>query len=102
MPGVLDIKWRPDLVNGSPVFGLVNSVGVAELYLVTNSEETDVGSIEVKVTKLTGVSLGEEVLGLSLDWSNRVSKRLVGEEECSLKITCTCILICSLCGEIMN
>ncbi|XP_011445594.3 diphthine methyltransferase isoform X1 [Magallana gigas] len=74
MPGVLDIKWSPDLVNGSPVFGLVNSVGVAELCLVTNSEETDVGSIEVKVTKLTGVSLGEEVLGLSLDWSNRVSK----------------------------
>lgn len=63
------------MVNGSPVFGLVNSVGVAELYLVTNSEETDVGSTEVKVTKLTEVSLGEEVLGLSLDWSNRVSKR---------------------------
>lgn len=75
MSGVLDIKWSPDLVNGSPVFGLVNSVGVAELYLVTNREETDVGSTEVNVTKLTGVSLGEDVLGLSLDWSNRVNKK---------------------------
>ena len=68
MPGVLDIKWSPDLVNGSPAFGLVNSVGVAELYVLNNSAE-------VKVTKLLGVNLGENVLGLSLDWSNRINKR---------------------------
>lgn len=68
MPGVLDIKWNPDLVNGSPAFGLVNSVGMAELYVLNNSAE-------VKVTKLLGVNLGENILGLSLDWSNRINKR---------------------------
>lgn len=98
MLGVFDIKWSLDLVNGFFVFGLVNLVGVVELYLVINSEEIDVGFIEVKVIKLTGVSLGEEVFGLFFDWLNRVSKRLVGEEECSLYIICICILICSFCG----
>nr|XP_022317905.1 diphthine methyltransferase-like isoform X1 [Crassostrea virginica] len=67
MPGVLDIKWSPDMLNGSPAFGLVNSVGMAELYVLNNSAE-------VKVTKLLGVNLGENVLGLSLDWSNRINK----------------------------
>lgn len=77
MPGVLDIKWSPDLVGDRPVFGLVNSVGAAELYVIDQREGVGGGSTNTEVTKLAGVNLGENVLGLSLDWANRITKRYV-------------------------
>jgi hypothetical protein len=81
MPGVLDIKWSPDLVGDSPVFGLVNSIGAAELYVIDQREGVGGGSTNIEVTKLTGVNLGENVLGLSLDWANRITKRYVESDQ---------------------
>ncbi|XP_061169058.1 diphthine methyltransferase-like [Saccostrea echinata] len=74
MPGVLDIKWSPDLDGENPVFGLVNSVGTAELYVMNHRDEMGGGSTATEITKLAGVTLGENVLGLSLDWANRITK----------------------------
>ena len=65
MPGILDIKWSSARLQEKAVFGLVNSVGELRLFDLE----------DYKVAEISKISLGEDVLGLSLDWSNKVSNR---------------------------
>ena len=65
MPGILDIKWSSAKLQEKAVFGLVNSVGELRLFDLK----------DYKVTEISKISLDKDVLGLSLDWSNKVSNR---------------------------
>ena len=66
MPGILDIKWCPSLLESQSLFGLVNSIGQLQVHRLTENFKTEL---------VNDVDLGVQVLGLSLDWSNRVNKR---------------------------
>lgn len=66
MPGILDIKWCPSLIDNQSLFGLVNSIGQLQIYQLNDDHKSDF---------VTSTELGTEVLGLSLDWSNRVHNR---------------------------
>lgn len=66
MPGILDIKWCPSLINNQSLSGLVNSIGQLQIYQLNDNGKSDF---------VTSTDLGEQVLGLSLDWANRVHNR---------------------------
>ncbi|XP_052266714.1 diphthine methyltransferase-like isoform X2 [Dreissena polymorpha] len=61
MPGVLDIKWSCEPVQGHPTFALVNSIGELQLYKLGSNKAV---SIETKA------ELSPHSLGLSLEWNN--------------------------------
>ncbi|XP_063444635.1 diphthine methyltransferase-like [Mytilus trossulus] len=74
MPGILDIKWCPSLIDNQSLFGLVNSIGELQIYQLND---------DGKSVFVTSTELGTEVLGLSLDWANRVHNSSDPEISCS-------------------
>lgn len=72
MPGILDIKWCPNMLEDSALVALVNSTGQLMLYRLCPSsvDKTSVCLEEVLTTEL-----GSACLGLSLDWSNKLTNR---------------------------
>jgi len=66
MTGILDIKWCPSLIETQSLFGLVNSIGELQIHSLNEGQQIDY---------VTSIVLGQQVLGLSLDWSNRVHTR---------------------------
>ncbi|XP_033755342.1 diphthine methyltransferase-like [Pecten maximus] len=73
MPGILDIKWCPTPCPEGSLMALVNSVGQLRLYSMTDSE-TGAPDQKVQMTEVMTFDLGDDCLGLSLDWSNRANK----------------------------
>ncbi|KAL3876176.1 hypothetical protein ACJMK2_034047 [Sinanodonta woodiana] len=78
MPGVLDIKWSYQLINGQPTFGLVNSLGQLRVYQFIGNENSSKCNESGKQQDVPPLSLlcecqiGTACLGLSLEWSNQL------------------------------
>ncbi|KAK3579536.1 hypothetical protein CHS0354_028368 [Potamilus streckersoni] len=78
MPGVLDIKWSHQLINGRPTFGLVNSVGQLRVYQFMENQSCSKSDGSSMPQALPPLSLlcecqfGADCLGLSLEWSNQL------------------------------
>ncbi|KAK3091025.1 hypothetical protein FSP39_016585 [Pinctada imbricata] len=77
MPGILDIKWCTVPIDEQSVFGLVTSVGELQVYKLKST------AVEDGIEQLSVSSLGDDILGLSLDWSNKVSKSSSPRIACS-------------------
>lgn len=72
MPGILDIKWCPKPFPQGSFVALVNSIGQLRIYtMITNKDGTS--SQTVQMSEVATFDLGDDCLGLSLDWSNRVN-----------------------------
>lgn len=72
MPGILDIKWSPSATPEGSIAALVNSVGQLRLYTLAGSDD-GAPDKRVNMSEVTTFDLGDDCLGLSLDWSNRVN-----------------------------
>ncbi|KAA0202891.1 hypothetical protein HAZT_HAZT002370 [Hyalella azteca] len=66
MAGILDMKWSCQKVSGLILLGVVTSDG--ELVILKLREEEENPSLEILCRKFLE---GQDVLALSLDWSNR-------------------------------
>ncbi|KAL4240914.1 Diphthine methyltransferase [Mactra antiquata] len=67
MPGILDIKWSYQTINGRPYFGVVNSVGQIKVFVVKNED------MVVMVTEEQLDVVNDDGLGLSLEWNNMLN-----------------------------
>lgn len=61
-PAILDMKWSHALLNDRPTLGVVDSIGSLELYALEDGDLVSRDRVQVTA---------ENVLCLSLDWSNR-------------------------------
>lgn len=68
MPGILDIKWSCQLMEGRPCFAIVNSVGQLRIFIVKEN---------MNIVMVTEEQLDIDCLGLSLDWNNMLTPREV-------------------------
>ncbi|XP_030840269.1 diphthine methyltransferase [Strongylocentrotus purpuratus] len=63
MPGILDIKWNQHLTDGKTHLGLVDAEGDLQLFTLNKTE------VDSQLIPSSKTNLGQDCLGLSLDWS---------------------------------
>lgn len=71
---ILDLKWCPEPIENKAILGEASADGNLHLYSLPQPTDTDKDT-EATLVKMTKAQIGdgtEELLGLSLDWSNRV------------------------------
>ena len=70
VPAILDVKWCHYCPGERPMFGVVDASGRLTLNLL----ETD-ATHKYTCTEISNISVGEDRLALSLDWSTGVHHR---------------------------
>ncbi|XP_063961556.1 diphthine methyltransferase-like [Lytechinus pictus] len=63
MPGILDMKWNQHLTDTTTHLGIVDAEGDLQLFTLNSTE------VDRYLEPTSKTNLGEECLGLSLDWS---------------------------------
>lgn len=71
--GVFDCKWSPSSLEEKPILGTVDADGAVSLYELTSGENGK-KTLQLKKRAKYSDQIETEIMGLSMDWSNRLTK----------------------------